>query len=104
MKKQIGLFTAILFAVSTLMMACKAEVHTHTFAEEWKTDENFHWKECECGEKKDFEEHTYDIRKVLQEPDCTQEGKKTIYCTVCEYEKEEKLKKASEHLLALAER
>lgn len=36
--KQIGLFTAILFAVSTLMMACKAEVHTHTFAEEWRRD------------------------------------------------------------------
>ena len=44
MKKQIGLFTAILFAVSTLMVSCSPEVHEHTFAEEWKTDENFHWK------------------------------------------------------------
>ncbi len=34
MKKQIGLFTAILFVVSTLMVGCKAEVHEHTFAEE----------------------------------------------------------------------
>lgn len=30
MKKQIGLFTAILFAVSTLMMACKQKfIHIH---------------------------------------------------------------------------
>ena len=30
MKKQIGLFTAILFAVSTLMVSCSQEVHEHT--------------------------------------------------------------------------
>ena len=41
MKKQIGLFTAILFAVSTLMVGCKTEVHTHTFAEEQTSDERF---------------------------------------------------------------
>ena len=46
MKKQIGLFIAILFAVSTLMVGCKAEVHTHTFAEEWSSDETDHWHDC----------------------------------------------------------
>ena len=35
MKKQIGLFTAILFAVSTFMVSCSQEVHEHTFAEEF---------------------------------------------------------------------
>lgn len=62
MKKQIGLFTAILFAVSTLMMACKAEVHTHTFAEEWRRDENFHWHAATCGHAEEVSgkaEHTY---------------------------------------------
>ena len=85
MKKQIGLFTAILFAVSTLMVGCKAEVHTHTFAEEWKTDENFHWKECECGEKKDFEEHTYGTWKVTTEPTINAEGKNDRTCSNCGY-------------------
>lgn len=41
MKKQIGLFTAILFAVSTLMVSCSQEVHEHTFAEEWSSDVRF---------------------------------------------------------------
>ena len=36
MKKQISLFTAILFAVSTLMVSCSQEVHEHTFGE-WTT-------------------------------------------------------------------
>ena len=58
------------------------EVHEHTFAEEWKTDENFHWKECECGEKKDFEEHT-GTWKVEQEPTETEKGKMESVCKVC---------------------
>ena len=61
MKKQIGIFTALLFAVSTLMVGCKAEVHTHKFATDWKTDEYFHWKECECGEIK-FDAGPYHYR------------------------------------------
>ena len=82
MKKQIGLFTAILFAVSTLMVGCKAEVHTHTFAEEWKTNENFHWKECECGEKKDFEEHC-GTWNLITEPTETESGQRQRKCKVC---------------------
>ena len=82
MKKQIGLFTAILFAVSTLMVGCKAEVHTHTFAEEWKTNENFHWKECECGEKKDFEEHC-GTWNLITEPTETESGQRQRKCEVC---------------------
>lgn len=39
MKKQIIIFTAILFAVSTFMVSCSQEVHEHTFAEEWSSDE-----------------------------------------------------------------
>ena len=85
MKKQIGLFTAILFAVSTLMVGCKAEVHTHTFAEEWKTDENFHWKECECGEIKFDAEHTFGDWEVIKEPTEEAEGSREKSCTVCEY-------------------
>ena len=42
MKKQIGLFTAILFAVSILMVSCSQEVHEHTFASEWTSDETNH--------------------------------------------------------------
>ena len=93
MKKQIGLFTAILFAVSTLMMACKAEVHTHTFAEEWKTDENFHWKECECGEIKFDAEHTFGEWEVTKEATEDAEGSKEKSCSVCEYKVTEEIAK-----------
>ena len=62
------------------------EVHEHTFAEEWKTDENFHWKECVCDAKKDFEEHTYDIWKVVQKPTASKEGTSKRECKICSFE------------------
>jgi len=60
------------------------EVHEHTFAEEWKTDENFHWKECECGAKKDFEEHTV-TWNVTTEPKTNTEGRNERTCSNCGY-------------------
>lgn len=63
----------------------KIDAKGHSYSGSWTKDASGHWYECVCGAKKDFEEHT----NVVQEPTCTQEGKKTVYCTVCEYEKEE---------------
>lgn len=67
----------------------KIDVKGHSYSESRSKDASGHWYACVCGAKKDFEEHTYDIGKVVQEATCTKEGKKTVYCTVCEYEKEE---------------
>ena len=41
--------------------------HTHSFV--WRNDSERHWQECECGEKKIEEEHTYNAAA----------------CTVCGY-------------------
>ena len=32
MKKQIGLFATVLFAVSTLLWGCKLQIHAHTYS------------------------------------------------------------------------
>ena len=96
MKKQIGLFTAILFAVSTLMMACKAEVHTHTFAEEWSRDETNHWHAATCGHTTEVSgkaEHSFGDWKVTQEPTEEAEGSKERSCTVCGYKATEVIPK-----------
>ena len=86
MKKQIGLFTAILFAVSTLMVGCKAEVHAHTFASEWTSDATDHWHAAICehtDEKSGFAEHTFG--EYVSNNDATTEadGTKTRKCSVC---------------------
>lgn len=46
------------------------QLHRHNFSEDWTSDENSHWHECECGEKFDEEEHTFENE----------------YCNICETE------------------
>ena len=88
MKKQIVLFTAILFAVSTLMVSCSPEVHEHTFAEEWSSDETNHWHAATCEHKDeviDRAEHTFGDWITTKEPTEEAEGSREQSCTVCEY-------------------
>ena len=67
------------------------EVHEHTFAEEWKMNENFHWKECTgCKEKLESAEHEYDWT-ATKEATCTEEGTKIGTCKVCKKEVTEKI-------------
>ncbi len=88
MKKQIGLFTAILFAVSTLMVSCSPEVHEHTFAEEWSSDETNHWHAATCEhneEKSELAEHRFGdwIERVV--PTEYTEGWQERFCIECGY-------------------
>ena len=88
MKKQIGLFTAILFAVSTLMVSCSQEVHEHTFAEEWTSDETNHWHAATCGHTTEVSgkaEHSFGEWTVTKKATEEAEGSKERVCTVCNY-------------------
>ena len=96
MKKQIGLFTAILFAVSTLMMACKAEVHTHTFAEEWSSDKTNHWHAATCEHTTEVSgkaAHSFCEWTVTKEATEEAEGSRERSCTVCGYKATEAIEK-----------
>ena len=94
MKKQIGIFTALLFAVSTLMVGCKAEVHTHTFAEEWSSDETNHWHAatCECSDVElQKTEHIFGKQEVIKEATEDAKGSQEKSCSVCEYKVTEEI-------------
>ena len=45
----------------------EVEVVAHTFSAEYSFDDNNHYFLCECGEKKDFEEHDYGEGEVVTE-------------------------------------
>ncbi len=76
--------------------------HTHKFASEWTWDETNHWHAAICGHEvtEGKTAHTFGDWITTIEPTCTQEGKKTVYCTVCEYEKEETIP-ANGHTLGI---
>ncbi len=90
MKKN-GLFTAILFAVSTFMVSCSQEVHEHTYASEWTRDETNHWHAATCGHDvtEGKTEHSFGEWTTTKEATCTENGERKTTCTICGYEKTE---------------
>lgn len=62
------------------------DTHQHSYGSEWKSDENGHWHECDCGAVSDRAEHDWMVENAKEatatEPGYT--GDKT--CKVCGYE------------------
>ena len=93
--KKIKWLVAILIVANLLLgvIGCKdPEIHIHTYSEAWTKDETNHWHAATCGHTTEVSgkaAHYFGDWTVTKEATCTQEGKKTVYCTDCEYEKEE---------------
>ena len=61
------------------------DTHQHSYGSEWKSDENGHWHECDCGAASDRTEHDWKVENA-KEATATQPGytgDKT--CKVCGY-------------------
>ncbi|MDE5856601.1 MAG: DUF285 domain-containing protein, partial [Anaeroplasmataceae bacterium] len=63
--------------------------HTHSYSEDWSSDDTNHWHECECGEKKDVTSHTFGNWVVTKESSKEQLGERKRVCSVCAYEQTE---------------
>lgn len=62
--------------------------HNHTFSDLWNYDENYHWKECSCGEVVDKSNHIF-LWKIDKESTTTSKGLKHEECSICGYKKDE---------------
>lgn len=62
--------------------------HTHVYGA-WEFNETQHWKECECGDKTNLANHTFDGGVVTLEPTQDTTGIRTYTCSVCGSEKKE---------------
>lgn len=63
--------------------------HEHKGVGEWQNYDDGHFKFCDCGTVQNRGKCNFIDKEIKTKATCTQEGKKTVYCTVCEYEKEE---------------
>lgn len=68
-------------------------IHTHTFTNDWQSDDTNHWHECSCGEKSDVAAHTWDSGKVTKPATETETGIMTYTCTVCKKTRNETIPK-----------
>ena len=68
--------------------------HVHAY-NLYRTTATQHWCYCACGVQKtdEAEDHTFGEPVVTQEPTEERSGRQTLTCTVCSYEKAERLDK-----------
>lgn len=59
------------------------DVHSHSYANEWSKDVDYHWHACACGAVSDKAAHTWNEGEVTKEATCTEKGIKTYTCSVC---------------------
>ena len=69
------------------------EVFGHTYQENWCSDEDSHWHECECGEKSDVAAHSWDNGIVSKEPTTKEDGERVFTCNDCGIQKIESIAK-----------
>lgn len=72
----------------------KIDIIEHTFSEEYKYNRTKHYYSCECGEKKDIEEHSYKEGEVVIKATLFNDGL-MIYKCKCGSIKEEVIKENS---------
>lgn len=95
MKKKYRLFAVILAMLMALaFVGCQtdSDSHEHSFSEEWKWDETYHWHETTCEhskEKGDKAAHAFGEWTVIENITKENEGKRERSCSVCSYKEEQ---------------
>lgn len=82
----------VLILVISVLCSCDA-FHKHDFSGSYSYDETHHWRECECGEKDAYDEHSWNKGIVTLKPTVDSEGERTLTCSVCRVQKTETIEK-----------
>ena len=81
----LGLFTIMLASCNTNTI--NPETHIFKLA----SNDSEHYYQCECGETKDYQAHTYGDYIITLAATCTKVGSKYRECTVCHYQSIEEI-------------
>ena len=95
-------YGSILYACSVCRLTRDEKIDPigHTYSEEWSYGSEYHWHDSTCctGNRTEKIKHTWDEGVVTTLPTCTENGVRTLSCTVCEAKKEESIRKnGNEH-------
>ena len=65
--------------------------HEHSYSTEWTKTDSHHYYACSCGEKQDYNEHTFDDGREILAPTETEKGEKLFTCSTCNFTKIEEI-------------
>ena len=86
----------VIFSFLVLLLSGCSWNHTHTYSDEWTSDESHHWHSATCGHTSEIignAEHTWDQGTETKPATETEYGVMTYSCSVCGYEKTEQIPK-----------
>ena len=86
------LLVLVLVLVVAVICSC-TPAHQHSFSDSYSSDETNHWHECDCGDKADLAEHSWNNGIVTLKPTTESEGERTYTCTICRGKKTETVDK-----------
>ena len=77
--------------------------HTHSFSDEWTTNETHHWKwsTCEHDVVSEKAEHTFADWATINQPNIGVNGTKERYCQVCNYKETDVIAKIPENFVLI---
>ena len=82
MKNKFNLILIVLTLFLFVSCSYEPQTHEHVFEGDYFFNENFHWKECDCG----FIDKTeHDFKEFYIESTCENMGKKVTKCNDCGY-------------------
>ena len=84
MKRNVYVILFVILTCIFFITSCNYEqqIHEHKFNDEYKCDEQYHVRECECGYIEQLE-HNY-VDSIVSAT-CDADGMKTTQCLVCNY-------------------
>lgn len=95
MIKTIKLLISCLIPFGFMLSSCNSpsnnqpiDEHSHTFSDEWSSDDGYHWHAATCehkDQKSNYERHTFGEWIIQKESTETEEGLKYCVCEVCSY-------------------
>ena len=80
----------VLILTLMLILLCSCG-HKHKFADSYSSDDYYHWYECDCGDKSEMAQHTWNSGSITVKPTADSEGEKVYTCTACRAQKTEKI-------------
>ena len=80
----------ILILALMLILLCSCG-HKHKYADSYSSDDNYHWYECDCGDKSEMAQHTWNNGSITVKPTADSDGERVYTCTACRAQKAEKI-------------
>lgn len=98
MKKFVLSFIALIISVvcTFSLVACSGN-DTHTWSEDWSSNDSNHWHDCTdpgCKQRSDITLHTWTLTTVLDNSTCTEEGYGVYTCFICGRTKNDTIEKS----------